>query len=306
MPDGSTRTRRRDRRHPRLQAPVPPLPDRAGVQRRVPRRSRSTSCSTTCGRRSRPARSTSRLAIPISSTARRTRAVSSNGSRGNVPGVTYDVTIKIEHLLKHAEMLPLLRDTGCLFVTSAVESIDPVVLERLRKGHTRADFVAAVALCRRRRRASVADVRSVYAVDDDGRATSSCSISWRRWASRKTSRRFSSASGCWSPLIRRCWNSTRSATAWAPSTPASLTWPWRHRDPAVDRLQAEVMQMVGVDARRVATRRLRRHRRAGARASRGLPRAAVSRPRAAGRSPPHLTEAWYCCAEPGPDIANYV
>jgi hypothetical protein len=23
-------------------------------------------------------------------------------------------------------------------------------------------------------------------------------------------------------------------------------------------------------------------------------------------APPHLTEAWYCCAEPGPDIANYV
>ena len=40
------------------------------------------------------------------------------------PGLTYDVTIKVEHLLKHREMLPLLRDTGCLFITSAVESID--------------------------------------------------------------------------------------------------------------------------------------------------------------------------------------
>src|SRR5437868_6485763 len=32
------------------------------------------------------------------------------------PGVTYDATIKIEHLLDHAEMLPVLRDTGCLFI----------------------------------------------------------------------------------------------------------------------------------------------------------------------------------------------
>ena len=64
------------------------------------------------------------------------------------PGVTYDVTIKIEHLLKHADMLPLLRDTGCLFVTSAVESIDPLVLTHLRKGHTREDFVRALALSR--------------------------------------------------------------------------------------------------------------------------------------------------------------
>jgi len=37
---------------------------------------------------------------------------------------TYDVTIKIEHLLKYKEHLPTLRDTGCLFVISAVESLD--------------------------------------------------------------------------------------------------------------------------------------------------------------------------------------
>ena len=62
---------------------------------------RSTSCWTTCGRRSPPALSTSRSAIPTSSTARRTRGGSSSGSRAECRGVTYDVTIKIEHLLKH-------------------------------------------------------------------------------------------------------------------------------------------------------------------------------------------------------------
>ncbi len=44
--------------------------------------------------------------------------------------------------------LPKLRDTGCLFVTSAVESADDAVLEKLEKHHTRADFLKAVALCR--------------------------------------------------------------------------------------------------------------------------------------------------------------
>jgi hypothetical protein len=57
------------------------------------------------------------------------------------PGVTYDVTIKIEHLRKHEELLPMLRDTGCLFVISAVESVDDAVLAALEKGHTRADFL---------------------------------------------------------------------------------------------------------------------------------------------------------------------
>ncbi len=62
------------------------------------------------------------------------------------PHLTYDVTIKIEHLLKQQRWLPLLRDTGCLFVTSAVESIDDRVLEIFDKCHTRQDFFRVAAL----------------------------------------------------------------------------------------------------------------------------------------------------------------
>jgi radical SAM superfamily enzyme YgiQ (UPF0313 family) len=64
------------------------------------------------------------------------------------PGLTYDVTIKVEHLLNHRDLLPVLRDTGCLFVTSAVESLDDRVLEKLAKGHTRAGFEEALGLMR--------------------------------------------------------------------------------------------------------------------------------------------------------------
>ena len=60
------------------------------------------------------------------------------------PAITYDATIKIEHLLKHRDLLPRLRDTGCRFVTSAVESVDDQVLQKLDKGHTRADFIQVV------------------------------------------------------------------------------------------------------------------------------------------------------------------
>jgi radical SAM superfamily enzyme YgiQ (UPF0313 family) len=61
------------------------------------------------------------------------------------PEITYDVTIKVEHLLKQADLLPILKETGCLFVTSAVESIDPVILEIFDKGHTREDFIQVVS-----------------------------------------------------------------------------------------------------------------------------------------------------------------
>lgn len=57
------------------------------------------------------------------------------------PRLTYDVTIKIEHLRKHEEHLETLRETRCLFVMSAVESVDDTVLEKLEKGHTREDFL---------------------------------------------------------------------------------------------------------------------------------------------------------------------
>jgi len=64
------------------------------------------------------------------------------------PGLTYDATIKVEHLLKHSNCIGKLRDTGCLFVTSAVESVDDAVLERLEKNHTRADFLRVVEMFR--------------------------------------------------------------------------------------------------------------------------------------------------------------
>jgi len=67
---------------------------------------------------------------------------------GEWPDLTYDVTIKVEHILCHRDLLPLLKETGCLFVTSAVESLDDAVLERLAKGHTRAGFEEALRLMR--------------------------------------------------------------------------------------------------------------------------------------------------------------
>ncbi len=64
------------------------------------------------------------------------------------PGLTYDVTIKIEHLLRYRDKLPRLKETGCLLVTSAVESLDDRILYLLEKRHTREDFFRALTLLR--------------------------------------------------------------------------------------------------------------------------------------------------------------
>ena len=62
------------------------------------------------------------------------------------PDVSFDATIKVEHLIEHAQVLPHLRELGCLFITSAFESTDDRVLGLLEKGHTRVDLDRAIDL----------------------------------------------------------------------------------------------------------------------------------------------------------------
>lgn len=64
------------------------------------------------------------------------------------PHLTYDVTIKVEHLLKYAGHLPALKTTGCLFITTAVEAFDDQILTIFDKRHSRADFEQALTRCR--------------------------------------------------------------------------------------------------------------------------------------------------------------
>ena len=224
------------------------------------------------------------------------------------PRITYDVTIKIEHLLQHAALLPLLRETGCLFVTSAVESIDDRVLARLRKGHTRAGFLRAVDLCRA---AGVTlsptflpftpwttlagyvelleQLESVGLVD----AIAPIQLGIRLLVTAE------------SALLELA--DLRAALQ--PFDAASLTWPWRHDDARVDALQRDVMTTVATMAQRPRAEAfgmiaaLARER-AGM-TTRSAPVMATADAAAcasaccgAAAGVPHLTEAWYCCAEP--------
>lgn len=62
------------------------------------------------------------------------------------PDVTFDATIKIEHLLQHQHLLPAMKEHGCLFIVSAVESLNEDVLFHLYKGHSNADVSKAFDL----------------------------------------------------------------------------------------------------------------------------------------------------------------
>lgn len=64
------------------------------------------------------------------------------------PDLTFDFTAKVEHILKHRELIPELAKSGCVFVVSAVESLSNTVLEHLVKGHTRDDVHEALEILR--------------------------------------------------------------------------------------------------------------------------------------------------------------
>jgi hypothetical protein len=78
-----------------------------------------------------------------------------------------------------------------------------------------------------------------------------------------------------------------------PFDAASLTWPWRHEDPRVDRLQREVMDLVGIriTAGRAATfdAVMNLARAASGRSLRPSPHAVRDR-----ATVPYLNEPWYC------------
>jgi len=67
---------------------------------------------------------------------------------GAFPALTFDVTVKVEHILAWRHLWSEFAAAGCLFVVSAFESASEAVLRHLDKGHTVADEIEAVRVVR--------------------------------------------------------------------------------------------------------------------------------------------------------------
>lgn len=71
------------------------------------------------------------------------------GLHAAFPSVTFDATVKVSHILGHRDIWPELAGLGCTLVVTAIESVSPVVLERLDKGHDAAEAAEAVVTLRK-------------------------------------------------------------------------------------------------------------------------------------------------------------
>jgi radical SAM superfamily enzyme YgiQ (UPF0313 family) len=215
------------------------------------------------------------------------------------PDITYDVTIKVEHLLQHRDRLSTLRDSGCLFVTTAVESVDDCVLEHLDKRHTRSDFVEAVRLTREIGlelnptfvpftpwiRPS-GYVELLETVIDLGLVDNVSPIQY--------------AIRLLIPASSRLLELEEVRGLVGELDDESLAHPWTHPDPSVDRLQQQIFGVVHEGERRGETRRemFRRIWRLAsevcAQSAAGSRKVAAMEDVPARATVPYLTEPWYC------------
>jgi radical SAM superfamily enzyme YgiQ (UPF0313 family) len=207
--------------------------------------------------------------------------------------VTYDVTIKIEHLLRHADLLPLLRETGCLFVTSAVESIDDRVLATLEKGHTRADFERAVELCRA---AGLMLVPTFVAFTPWTTVHGYCELlqAIDRLDLVPNVAPIQLAIRLLIPEGSRMLELEDIRSLVGPYSLTSLTYPWRHADPSVDALQRRIESIVGHGGAADRSTTFTQIWDVAHDASGSAPPIRRDPPRRARAAIPYLDEPWYC------------
>ena len=207
---------------------------------------------------------------------------------------TFDVTIKVEHLLQHRSRLRELAELGCVFVVSAVETLSDEVLRRLRKGHTRADVEEALRL-----------------LDEVGIAMRPSLLPFTPWSTREDyaellqfvaehdliehidpvhlSIRLLVPPG--SAILAE----DPDGTVFGPLDAPSFQHRWDHPDSMMDELQRSIAVVVEVDAsRNIPARQTfatiwRTAHDATDLLSADPPRPIEARPR-----PPRLTEDWFC------------
>jgi len=208
------------------------------------------------------------------------------------PGVTFDATIKVEHILRQRGVFAELGRLGCLFVVSAVESMSDDVLARLHKGHTRADVFTAL------------DV-----VEQSGIAFRPSWLPFTPWSTLHdyTDMLDFVAAKDLVDNVDPVQFAIRLLVppgsllladpdlAGCPFDPEKLAHVWVHPDPRMDRLHADVAEIVEADARQCkdagetfARVRDVAHRLAGLEVGGRF----LRRPR--DRAAPRLSEPWFC------------
>lgn len=220
------------------------------------------------------------------------------------PQISFDATIKVEHLLRHRDAVAELAQLGLAFVVSAFESMSDTILGKLDKGHDAHDAAFAV----RELRALGVEIRPSFLPftpwttrDDvvdilDFVATHDLidNVDAVQYAIRLLIPPGS--------LLLDLEDATFQAALGA-FDPDALSFAWKSPDPALDELQNELATIIE-EKGRLETSAAETYDALRATVFTVLGRPDRGRPAAQeplgppARLRPHLTEAWFCCAEP--------
>ena len=215
------------------------------------------------------------------------------------PGLTFDCTVKVEHVLRHPDVWPELAAAGCLFVVSAFESVDDTILDYLDKGHTTADASESVI----RLRGHGIEVRPSWLpftpwTTIDGLVDLLDFVIAHDLVGNVDPVQY--AVRLLLPEGSLLLDRPEMTPHLGPFDADRLGWTWSHPDPAVDQLQQEISARVEarVDQESALTfeeiDRLIRDR-----ATTERPRPVIGAVSTGPSGPrPRLTESWFCCSEP--------
>ena len=203
------------------------------------------------------------------------------------PSLTFDVTIKVEHILKHRAHFAELGRLGCAFVVSAVESLSDRVLAILDKGHTRADVDEALAILD----AAGVPLRPTF-VPFTPWTTLDDYLALLDWLEARAMvdhvDPIQLAIRLLLPPGSLLLDLPETQAVLGPLEPEKLSYAWTHPDPRMDRLAHDVFEAVERGGAFAEVRRL-----AEAAARRPPTAAPVEHRRVRGR-PPRLSESWFC------------
>ncbi len=212
------------------------------------------------------------------------------------PHLTFDATIKIEHILERRELFPEMRELGCAFIVSAVEALSDTVLRHLDKGHTREDIAEALGITR-----------------DAGISLRPSLLPFTPWATLDDyvemlyffeEHRMLEQIDPVQYTIRllvppgsALMTDLAADGLLGPLDAAAYTYRWAHPDPRMDDLQREVASIAEAGERLGEDPIATYYKiRAAALAATGAKQAELAgvAPYSVGAPPPRLTESWFC------------
>ena len=213
------------------------------------------------------------------------------------PDVTFSFTAKVEHIVAERALFSELAALGCVFVVSAVESLSDEILALLDKGHTRADVSLALAIMRGAGislRPTFVAFTPFTSMDD---YLTLCRFIRENDLEQEVDP-IQLAIRLLIPPASLLLERPELAPHLVGLDEEGLTYRWRHPDPRMDALEAEVAALVEQathDGEPPASTFARIHALAARTAGQSAPPATLKRRRPA---PPRLSEPWFCCAQP--------